>query len=102
MIRHIISDLTDRIEECEDGGEAVIAYKKYQPDWVLMDVSLKEIDGLTATRAIKTLYPLARIIIVTNHNDEQTRQAAMAVGAYAFLGKDNLLSLRSIINDKKI
>jgi len=66
----------ETIHECEDGIEAVRQYAQFQPDWALMDVELKTMDGLAATAAItsanpqarKPASPQARIIMVTNYD----------------------------------
>ena len=68
--------LRRRLVECADGGEALAAYDRWQPDWVLMDIELGGMDGITATRQIIEAFPEARVIIVTNHNDEPLRVAA--------------------------
>ncbi len=54
-------------------------------------------DGLQATAELIAHYPQAKVIIVTKHTDVQTRAAASEAGACAFCGKDDLLSLRSLI-----
>jgi CheY-like chemotaxis protein len=97
MIHNLIEDLESEIYECEDGEQALSAYVEHQPDWVLMDVRMKRVDGLTATRQIKRIFPAAKIIIVTNHTDRKIRQAAKDAGACAFVSKDNLIGLRDLI-----
>src|SRR5207248_1379862 len=49
MIRALIEDIVDEFIECEDGSRALGAYWSLRPDWVLMDVEMNEVDGLTAT-----------------------------------------------------
>ena len=101
MIRSLVEDLDGDICECADGAEAVSACEVRQPDWILMDVQMKPMDGLTATRQIKRFFPETKIVIVTNHADQKTRQAATDAGANAFLSKDNMMSLRELIGDKE-
>lgn len=101
MIRSLVEDLDGEIFECADGAEAVSACEDRQPDWVLMDVQMEKMDGLTATRKIKNFFPQTKVVIVTNHADAKTRQAASDAGASAFLCKDNLMSLRELIGVKK-
>lgn len=57
MIRSLVEDLDSEIFECADGTEAVSACEVRQPDWVLMDVQMEPMDGLTATRKIKRFFP---------------------------------------------
>lgn len=96
-IRSLVEDLDPEIVECADGATACLLYEKHRPDWVLMDVSMRPTNGLKATRKITSRFPAARIVIVTQHNDAETRQHAHAAGAYGFLIKDDLLPIRSLI-----
>lgn len=101
LLRRLIGDLAERVEECVDGAEALAAYEQHQlgaADWVLMDVEMAGLDGLSATRALRAAHPEARVIIVTKHNDEATRAAAFQHGACGFVAKDNLLELRALLN----
>jgi DNA-binding NarL/FixJ family response regulator len=80
---------------------ALAAYREHQPAWVLMDIQMTVMDGLEATREIIAAFPLARIIIVTQHGDPQTRASALQNGACAFLLKDDLLKLREFISNSQ-
>ena len=53
MINKLLGDLTDAFKECVDRAQALATYKRYCPDWVLMDIKMKEMDGLAATRESK-------------------------------------------------
>jgi len=70
--------------EAEDGRQAVEAVRREKPDLVLMDITLPVIDGLQATREIRSDEKFERlpIIILSAHdNDEIRRQAAEAGGS---------------------
>ena len=97
MIVRIIGDLTDDIRECSDGAGAVAAYRQFHPDLVLMDIEMKGMDGITATREITRAFPEARVIIVTQHSDEMLRAAASAAGACGYVPKENLMAIRELI-----
>lgn len=101
MIRDLIEDIDSQIIECEDGGGAIAAYDQHHPDFVLMDIHMKPVDGLTATKEILSRYPKAKIIAVTQYQDTSTRDAAMSLGVCAFVGKDDLMSLRSLLRQKR-
>mgnify|MGYP001424698319 CR=1 FL=1 len=101
MIRSMVEDLDSNIFECEDGEAAIGLYEKHRPDWVLMDISMKPLDGLSATREIIGRFPSARIVIITQHDDEETRNYAFEAGACEFLGKDDLLPLRALIGSRQ-
>jgi CheY-like chemotaxis protein len=100
LIRRLVLSPTDDCFECPDGAEALAAYEAHHLDgaaWVLMDVEMAGLDGLTATRVLCAAHPEARVIIVTKHNDEATRTAAFRSGACGFVSKDNLLELRALV-----
>ena len=97
MIRRMVTDVADQISECNDGAAACELYSKLRPDWVLMDIEMGEVNGLTATRQIKASYPEARVVIVTNYDDAQLRETARVAGACDYVLKENLLALRRIL-----
>ncbi len=101
MIRSLVEDLNGEIAECSDGAEAVDFCQERQPDLVLMDVQMKPMDGLTATRKIKSFFPKTKIVIVTDHADAKTRAAAIEAGADEFFGKEDLIGLRKIVGAGK-
>jgi CheY-like chemotaxis protein len=93
MIRHYLHKLSDEFRECADGAEAVSAYAEFLPDWVLMDWEMKQVNGLIATRNIIADFPDAKVLMVTNYDEKDLRQAATEAGARGFVLKDDLLSL---------
>ena len=101
LMKSIVSKVCDQIFECEDGDEVLPAFTAHRPDWVLMDVEMKRVDGLKATSDLMSRYPEARVIIVTKHGDIQTRLAAREAGARFLIGKEDLLSLLPLIEDRE-
>ena len=99
MIRNIVADLAERIDECADGDEALSLYEAGQPDFVLMDIQMKNTNGIQTTREIVASYADARIMIVTNYNDETFRESAREAGAFAYVLKQNLLEVRRILEE---
>ena len=99
VIRRMLTGVATQIVECADGSQALAVYTHAKPDWVLMDIELGGVDGITATRQIKAAFPDARIIIVTNHRAEALRTAARAAGACGYVLKENLLSIRAMIGN---
>ena len=59
----------DKIYECNNGKEAIARYRESQPKWVLLDVKMNPVDGLAAAKEIKSDYPDANIILVSNYDD---------------------------------
>jgi CheY-like chemotaxis protein len=96
-LRALLAPLARDIHEAIDGGHAVRLFNEQQPDWVVMDVQMKPMNGLEATRAIRRRYPAARIVIVTQYDDADLKAAAAAAGACAYVLKDNLAALTQIL-----
>ncbi|MEW6206999.1 MAG: response regulator [Acidobacteriota bacterium] len=101
MLRTLIEDMADQIHECSDGAEAIAAYGRYLPDWVLIDIRLKEKDGIAVAAEIKALFPKARILIVTDYDDEELREQALRAGACACVLKENLLEMREVLFNRR-
>ena len=97
MIRELIEDIDTQILECSDGGDTIEAYEANLPDFVLMDINMQPVDGLTAAKEILSRHAEAKIIIVSRHQDARTREKALAIGVAAFVGKDDLTPLRDLI-----
>lgn len=76
--------------ECESGRQAVDQYPTFQPDVVLMDVAMKDMDGLTATAELTARFPTARVVILTQYDDPDLRAAAERAGACDYVLKDGL------------
>ena len=62
-----------------------------------MDIDMPEMDGLTATRAIRAAHPQARIVIVTSHNTARLPRRGEEAGAAGFISKDDLPLLASLL-----
>ena len=90
LLRDALCEVAAEIWECENGAEALAAYPVHQPDIVLMDLSMPVLDGLAATQQIRHLHASARVVIVTDYDDEELRQAAWEAGACGYLLKNNL------------
>jgi two-component system response regulator DesR len=97
LIRSILAETTQRIHEVDNGPGAVEAYARIHPDYVLMDIELEGMDGITATRALRAADAHAHVIMVTAHGEEPYRRAAAEAGAEAFVLKENLLELPGLL-----
>jgi len=100
LIRDLCAGAADEFIEFACGEDAVTAYDRLHPDCVLMDIEMPGMNGLTATRAIRSSDPTARIIITTSHDTPSFRQQAMLVGANAFVSKDDLSNLPQLIQER--
>lgn len=101
ILKSVVAPFADEIEECGDGDDAVLLYEHGHPDFVLMDIDLKEMDGISATRKIMTEDPNAKIIIVTNYDETDLRDEAGKAGACGYILKENLMDLRLFFQNKK-
>ena len=97
MIKRVVAPFADEIRECGDGAEAFALYAAEQPDWVLMDIRMKTLNGISATRQIKAAFPEARIVIVTSFDEAGLREAAQQAGACGYVLKENLWELRRLL-----
>ena len=78
------------VAEAGDGEDAARLARVLRPDVVLMDLAMPRLDGLQATRRIKTENPEVKVVILTVHVDEAYHRAATASGADMFLPKKTL------------
>jgi two-component system chemotaxis response regulator CheY len=83
----ILSEAGYDVVQAENGIDAVAKYKDSRPDAVLMDITMPEMDGLTALKEIKAHDPSARIAMVTALGQQQIVLEAVKSGAKDFLVK---------------
>jgi len=100
MRRCIVDFLPATVEkiECQNGDKALAAFVKHQPDWVLMDIEMKPVDGLAAARQIRADWPKAKIILVTSYDQRRFREAALHLKVEGYVLKDNLEQINQIVN----
>jgi len=76
--------------EAGSGEEAIRLTDDLRPDVVLMDLAMPRMNGLEATRQLKTRWPDLAVVILTVHDEDVYRRTALAAGATAFLQKKML------------
>ncbi|MEI9978558.1 MAG: response regulator transcription factor [Edaphobacter sp.] len=97
LLRRLMGGTATDIWDCNDGIDALAAYADHRPDVVLMDIQMPRMDGLAATRQIRQLNSGARVVIVTDYDDEQLRLSAMQAGACAYALKEDLTDLTELV-----
>ena len=73
------------IGEAADGEEAVAEVERLRPDIVILDIRMPRVDGIAATKQIKTRWPTIRVI--AHSLAEELSEEALAAGADAFVPK---------------
>ncbi|MBM7605221.1 NarL family two-component system response regulator LiaR [Metabacillus crassostreae] len=82
----------DVIGEADNGKKGVELCLELRPDIILMDLVMKEMDGIEATKAIIAAWPEAKIIIVTSFLDDEKVYPALEAGATSYLLKTSKAS----------
>ncbi|MDB9315245.1 response regulator transcription factor [Spirulina sp. CS-785/01] len=72
------------VGQAEDGYIAVEAAHQLQPDLVIMDIGLPRLDGIEATKQIKSSHPDIRVVMLTSHTVQTEVIAALSSGADAY------------------
>ena len=89
------------VGEAGDGYQAVARVRELQPDIVLMDVGMPGLDGMAATRQIKSDYPNTRVLILTQHENKEYVRPALKIGASGYVlkraeGDELLTAIRAV------
>ncbi|KEZ50101.1 MULTISPECIES: response regulator [Metabacillus] len=92
FMRMMIKDILtkngfDVVAEAADGAQAVEKYKEHHPDLVTMDITMPEMDGITALKEIKKMNPHARVIMCSAMGQQAMVIDAIQAGAKDFIVK---------------
>jgi two-component system NarL family response regulator len=71
-----------------NGHESVVRFRELEPDVVLMDLAMPELDGVAAIAAIRADFPDARILVLTTYDGDESVFRALENGARGYLLKD--------------
>jgi len=76
------------VGEASNAPDAIRICGEVQPDVILMDMFLPDLDGVTLTHTIRSEYPNIRVVILTSAKDEALVQAALQAGAISYMLKN--------------
>jgi NarL family two-component system response regulator LiaR len=76
------------VGEAKSGIEAVSLVQKTVPDVVLMDLVMSKMDGVEATRQVKTVSPRTKIVVLTSYHQDEYIFPALQAGAISYILKD--------------
>jgi len=87
MLLKLENDI-DVVGVAQDGAEAVELTKNKSPDLVLMDLKMPGLNGVEATRRIRTQFPQTKVLVLTTYDDDEWVFDAVRAGASGYLLKD--------------
>jgi DNA-binding NarL/FixJ family response regulator len=76
------------VGECDDGGGVLEEVRRSSPDVVLMDIRMKHVDGVEATRQVRSLDDGPPVLVLTTFDDDEVLSGALRAGAAGFQLKD--------------
>lgn len=94
IIREGLHTLIDRqpdmevVAEASDGREAINFVRQHEPQVVVMDISMADMNGIEATREIRTLFPEVKVIGLSMHTNKRFVAEMLKAGATGYLLKD--------------
>ena len=98
VLQRALSETASQVWECSDGADALLAYLHHRPDVVLMDIRMPRMDGLAATRQIRASDPLAKVVVVSDYDDDDLRRAASLAGACGYTLKQDFAELVHLLD----
>ena len=89
-ITRLLESQFDIVAAVGDGRSALQAVESLDPDLVILDISMPEMNGIDVARELSRRKHRAKVIFVTLHDSPEVMTAAMAAGGLAFLSKSGL------------
>lgn len=77
------------VAEAADGASAIRLYREHQPDVVMLDMRLPDMDGAQVTAAVRAEFPQARLLILSSFDGDEDIYRALKAGARAYVLKDS-------------
>jgi two-component system chemotaxis response regulator CheY len=86
------------VGEAKSGDDAVALYQDLTPELVTMDITMRGMDGIAAAKAILALDVDAKIVMLSNLDEEKFSQEAEQVGAKGYINKHKTAEILDLIN----
>jgi DNA-binding NarL/FixJ family response regulator len=83
-----LSDDIEIVAQAGDGAEAIELAKARQPNVILMDIQMPRVNGVEATRTIRSILPKTQVIILTTFDNDEYLLEGLRAGACGYLLKD--------------
>lgn len=107
ILREGICSLLERYDdiavvgEAANGAQALAQVEALRPDIVLMDLAMPEMDGLEATRLMRQRYPEVKVLILTQHDNQEYIAPALQAGAAGYVlkrsgGREVITAIRQV------
>ena len=87
QIHYILGEKFKIVGSAKDGLEAMAEFRELTPEFVTMDLTMPNMDGIATIKAMMEIDPQVRILVVSALNDKLTALRALRLGAYGFLTK---------------
>lgn len=89
-VRALVADIPGYsvIGEACDGGQLSALATELNPDIILLDISMKDVDGLDALKELRSILPESKVLILSMHSDPARIMCALEAGAHGYLLKD--------------
>lgn len=102
MRKMIVKALSDAghqvVAEASSGEQAIELYRSYGPELVTMDITMRGMDGLTAAREIREINPGAKVIFLSNLNEDKYGSDVEAAGGLGLVNKHKTADVLAMVD----
>src|SRR5712692_5883692 len=97
LVRQGLKSLIEReghrvVGEASEGNQALSQVRSLRPDIAILDISMPLLNGLSAAREIKKLFPKTKTILLTQHDEDQYISEALEAGVNGYVLKNQVAS----------
>lgn len=97
--RLLIDSDFEVMAEARSGEEAIAIYERYQPDLVILDITLPKMDGIETLRKIVQLDPQAKVVMCSSLGQKYLIEKALKIGAKDFIVKPYFNQFITVLNN---